>query len=56
MTEGADVLIRLGGETGDVWHRGTVLVARKQWVQLSDDDELSPMIADECSIVEWKDA
>lgn len=37
----------------DTWYTGTVIKARKQWVQL----EGSPggaFIADECSIKEWR--
>lgn len=56
MRDGAAVMVRLGGEEAGVWHRGTVVRARKQWVQLDDADEFAPFIADECNIVEWKDA
>ena len=54
MQDGQRVLVRLGGEERGVWHRGVVIKARKMWVQIDAEDELAPMIADECSIVDWK--
>lgn len=47
MKNGESVLIRLSSEDDDVWHSGTVIKARKEWVELDKTDRLAPFIADE---------
>ena len=54
MENGMRVLVRLAGEEPDYWHSGTVIKARKQWVEFDAEDPGAPFIADECCIVEWK--
>lgn len=49
MHDGDRVEVKLAGD--DSWYRGTVIKARKMWVEL--DDYGRPMIADESNIVEW---
>lgn len=51
MKDGMIVKVRLAGD--DLWHFGTVIKARKQWVEFNDDDEMAPFIADESNIVDW---
>lgn len=52
MEADAQVEVRLHGD--DRWYHGTVIKARKQWVQLSNYK--GPMIADENNIAEWRSA
>lgn len=56
MKDGMRVQVRLIGEDANIWHNGVVIKARKKWVELDADDKLSPFIADENTIVEWKEA
>lgn len=48
MTDGERVEVLLGGD--DEWYAGTVIKARKMWVQLDDDRA----IADEGNIRQWR--
>lgn len=50
MKDGERVEVKLSGD--DEWYCGTVIKARKMWVELSNYHR--PMIADENNIVEWR--
>ena len=52
MNNEMKVFFRIAGEDNDSWHFGTVINAKKQWVEVSEDDILYPFIADESNIVE----
>lgn len=54
MIDGQIVEVRLAGDEGEVWHKGAVIKARKQWVEFDPADSLAPFIADESNIVEWR--
>lgn len=56
MTNGMRVEVQLHGEESDEWHLGTVVKARKQWVEFDAADPLAPFIADESSIAAWRRA
>lgn len=52
MKDGQRVRVLLHGDYQ--WRNGTVIRARKEWVELDADDPIAPMIADEGSIKEWE--
>ena len=38
MVNNTVVMVRLAGEHPSVWHRGTVIKARKEWVEFDTND------------------
>lgn len=49
MKDGMQVQVMLAGEVSPKWYKGTVVKARKMWVELEDES-----IADENNIIDWK--
>jgi hypothetical protein len=54
MRDGQRVEVRLHGHEPPEWLAGTVIKARKQWVQMDAPGSGVPHVADENSISEWR--
>ncbi len=54
MVNGMRVLVLLGGDSE--WRSGVVIDAGREWVEIDATDPIAPFIADNSSIVEWREA